>query len=59
MEKAKIDPKKFGLSGAIAAAVLWTIYSLKVLILTFLAIFLFSDFGYVGIFSLLITNRFS
>ena len=47
MEKAKIDPQIFGLAGAIAAAVLWTIYSVTVLLLTFSAIFLFSDFGYV------------
>ena len=39
------------MAGAIAAAVLWTIYSVSVFLLTFLAIFLFSDFGYVDFFA--------
>ncbi len=51
MKKAKIDPKKFGLAVATAAAVLWTIYSLTVFLLTFLAIFLFSDSGNVDFFA--------
>lgn len=51
MEKAKIDPQKFSLAGAIAAAVLWTIYSATVFLLTFMAIWLFSDIGYLDLFN--------
>jgi len=42
----KIDPKILGWAGAIAAAVMWTIYSGSVFLLLILAINISGDFGY-------------
>jgi 2TM family of unknown function (DUF5676) len=49
METLKLDPKKLGLAGAIVAGILWTFYSVAVLLLTLLAINLSGDFAYTDL----------